>query len=477
MDFTPTMWAALTMIALTKAFEQMGKNAGDQAPKLLRQLTDRISQRLPPKDRGSIFNDPSAIEKIAKVVEDNPEIKRDIQSLSIEVNSDPLLVQAMKQRLQEQQSNYAPNIQPEIEKFLTQLENLEWELTHPPTPIDNLEAPYGVIPTNSIFYIEPDNIKSRCQQEITQPSGLLKIKAAPQMGKTSLLERLVVQGQGLNYRIIRIDLQDLEDSMIKDLDQFFQWLCRQISKQSDIKIIVNDMWDRYAGCMENCTDFIERYILRADGRDLLLCIDNLELIYHSHPQNYHEFLKMLRSWNQKKGTIWDSVRMIVLYVSDWESPGRHHSPFSNVGIEVGSRIEVGSLELNKSQVQNLVNLYGLNWQKYHIDKLMELVGGHPFLIRLALYEIAQRRVLLQTILITADREDGLYRQHLQQCFQYLEGKSGLKEIMRQIVHSDRPLFISSTLLPRLSDLGLIKYSGNNVEPANQLYRSYFRRRL
>jgi hypothetical protein len=473
MDFTPTMWAALTMVGLTKAFEQMGKNAGDQAPKLFSQIIDRISQRLSPKDQGRIFNDPSAIEKIAKVVEDNPEIKRDIQNLFIEVNSDSQVVQAMKQLLQEQQSNYAPNIQPEIEKFLIQLENLEWELTHPPTPIDNLEAPYGVIPTNSNFYIEPDNIKSRCQQQKTKSSRLLKIKAAPQMGKTSLLERLVVEGQGLNYRIIRIDLQGLEDSIIQDLNQFFKWLCSQISRQSDVQISVNDKWDLNSGCMDNCTYFIERYILRADSRELLLCIDNLELIYNSHPQNYHDFLKMLRFWHEKVGTIWDSVRMIVLYVSDWESPDKHHSPFSNVGIESGS------LELKECQVQDLVKLYGIDWQKYHINKLMELVGGHPFLIRLTLHEIAQAqgRVLLQTILITADHEDGLYRQHLQQCFQCLEREPKLKEIMWQIVHSDRPLFISSTLLPRLKDLGLIKYSSNNVEPANQLYRSYFRRRL
>jgi hypothetical protein len=111
---------------------------------------------------------------------------------------------------------------------------------------------------------------------------------------------------------------------------------------------------------------------------------------------------------------------------------------------------------------------------------MELVGGHPFLIRLALYEVAHRRTVLQTLLTTANLEDSLYGEHLRQHYRYLnEPKS--RQIMRQVVNSDEPLLISSniysTSLTRLEDSGLIKYNGDRVEAANQLYRSYFRKRL
>jgi AAA-like domain len=84
---------------------------------------------------------------------------------------------------------------------------------------------------------------------------------------------------------------------------------------------------------------------------------------------------------------------------------------------------------------------------------------------------------LDTLLITAEREDGLYNQHLKQCFSYLDRELELRQIMQKVVHSDRPLFFPSTALTRLIDLGLIKYNGNNVEPTNELYRSYFSQRL
>jgi hypothetical protein len=42
-----------------------------------------------------------------------------------------------------------------------------------------------------------------------EPSGLLRIQAPAQMGKTSYLERLVAYAQDLNYRVVRIDLRQV----------------------------------------------------------------------------------------------------------------------------------------------------------------------------------------------------------------------------------------------------------------------------
>jgi hypothetical protein len=255
---------------------------------------------------------------------------------------------------------------------------------------------------------------------------------------------------------------------MQDLDRLLQWLCRQVCKQSNVSINIADRWDPLSGGKENCTDFIEQILDRGE-QPLLLCIDNLELIF-SYPEIMDDFLSLLRSWHDKGNTPWTNLRIILLHVWYIESEDSNHSPFN-----VGERVRLP--EFTPIQVQNLVVSHGLNWHDRHVADLIGLVSGHPFLIRLALYEVAHRKTLLHNLLVTADREDGLYSEHLQRHFRYLEREAELKQIMRKVVHNDRPVFIPSTSLPQLRDSGLIKVVGGCIEPANQLYRSYFRQRL
>jgi hypothetical protein len=49
--------------------------------------------------------------------------------------------------------------------------------------------------------------------------------------------------------------------------------------------------------------------------------------------------------------------------------------------------------------------------------------------------------------------------------------------MSQVVNSESPPIISSSLRQRLSDAGLVKLNGDQVVPGNKLYQLYFRARL
>jgi AAA-like domain len=335
--------------------------------------------------------------------------------------------------------------------------------------IANLWPPGGVVPINSQLYVERGNIRAQGQQAISQPSGLLRIQAPAQMGKTSCLERLVAYAQGLNYRVVRIDLRQVDKPMLRDLDQLLQWLSRQICRQLHLQIDVAKHWNISFGSKDNCSDFLEEYILHRSDTPLLLCIDNLERVF-SYPDIFEDFLSLLRFWHDQKQAPWSDLRLVLLHVWRKETSNINSSPL-NVGQEL--RLP----ELTPWQVQDLVALHELDWPDRQVASLMELVGGHPHLIRLALYEVVQGKMVLQTLLDTADRADGLYGNHLQHHFSYLDKRPELKELMATIVHRDRPVFIASVLLPQLKDCGLIKYHGDEVAPANQLYRSYFRKRL
>jgi hypothetical protein len=142
------------------------------------------------------------------------------------VNRNIRLVLAMEQILQ--RGNFDPSITKQISE---QLKKIKWELNHPPNQTNDLIFPDGIVPIDCQFYVEHDEIQNRCQQTIQQKSGLLRIQSPHQMGKTSLLERLVVYAQNLNYRVLRIDLRQVERATMQDLERLLQWLCRQLCKQ------------------------------------------------------------------------------------------------------------------------------------------------------------------------------------------------------------------------------------------------------
>lgn len=108
---------------------------------------------------------------------------------------------------------------------------------------------------------------------------------------------------------------------------------------------------------------------------------------------------------------------------------------------------------------------------------MAMVGGHPYLVRMALYQIARGRMTLQKLLQVAPTEEGPYYEHLRRHLSNLEKDTDLFEAIKQVVAANRPVEISGTEAFKLRSMGLIEFQGNEVIPLCDLYRQYFRDRL
>jgi hypothetical protein len=180
---------------------------------------------------------------------------------------------------------------------------------------------------------------------------------------------------------------------------------------------------------------------------------------------------LVRAWHDKKQLIWGQLRIIILYIWYVEPKVANRSPFN-----VGCPIDLPELTINL--VGKLVALYDLDWGDREIQQLTDLVGFHPFLIRLALYHVAMKRTSLAEILDRGHLADGLFNSHLMGHLRYLERQpEELRRIMAEVVNSESPPTISSSLLQRLNDAGLVKLNSDRVLPANKLYQLYFSTRL
>jgi hypothetical protein len=333
-----------------------------------------------------------------------------------------------------------------------------------------LKFPEGVVPLNSRFYMEPITTIKNCYGEITRPKALLRIQSPRQRGKTSLLLRVISYAKSLNYRVARLDLLNADRAILEDLDLLLQWFCQEICNRLSLPIVVAEDWQNQGGSKLACTEFFEKYLLRTTVQPLLLSLDNLDQIFVA-PLVGEDFASLLRAWHEKDDNAWEQLRIIILYVWYIEPQIMDQSPFN-----VGCPIDLPELTIDL--VEKLVDLYGLGLSKEEVWQLTDLVGFHPFLIRLALYHMATNKTSLAEILNHGYLADGLFGNHLMSHLRYLERQpEELCQIMSQVVNSESPPIISSSLRQRLSDAGLVKLNGDQVVPGNKLYQLYFRARL
>jgi hypothetical protein len=130
----------------------------------------------------------------------------------------------------------------------------------------------------------------------------------------------------------------------------------------------------------------------------------------------------------------------------------------------------------------LAKYYGLDWtedvemQKF-ASILIDLVGGHPYLIRLALDALCYQNLTKEQLLQEAPTQGGIYGSHLRRHWDNLQSSPELAVAMKAVIASENGVELEPTLAYKLESMGLVTLVGDEVQPSCELYRQYFRDRL
>lgn len=339
-----------------------------------------------------------------------------------------------------------------------------------PPPIKTIpEFPEGPVPLDSPFYVERPPIESDCYQEIVKPGSLIRIRGPKQMGKTSLLHRVLAYAQKHDYQVIRINLRKAEKTIFTGLNRFLRWFCLNVSRQLNVEPRLDDYWDEEIGSKVSCTGYFETYLLAQLETNLVISLDEIDVIFN-YSDIAEDFLALLREWHEEAmiQASWRKLRLIIAHSTEaYISLNIHQSPF-NVGLPLKLP------PFTQPQVLSLAQLHGLNWTIAETQPLTDMVGGHPFLIRLALYHLARQEMTLQQLLQDAPTPSGVYSDHLRRCLGNLKQQSGLASALKQVVTSQDPVQLESVAVYQLDSMGLVHLGGNQVTPSCELYRQYFR---
>ncbi|NES91089.1 AAA-like domain-containing protein [Okeania sp. SIO2B9] len=112
-----------------------------------------------------------------------------------------------------------------------------------------------------------------------------------------------------------------------------------------------------------------------------------------------------------------------------------------------------------------------------IEKLMAIVGGNPYLIKLALYEIYQHNISIDDLLKTAATDVGCYADHLQRHWWHLQQSPELAQAAKTVMNSNQPVQLETMQGLKLHSIGLVNFQENQATPRYDLYHLYFRNRL
>jgi hypothetical protein len=356
----------------------------------------------------------------------------------------------------------------------------ERSLVHEPTiarvsgefPV--IERPDGPVPLDSRFYLNRFRVEDRCYDEITKTGALIRIKAPSLWGKTSLAIRILDYARSLKSQTVRLNFQQIDSTLLSNLDKFMRWFCAHLSQQLHIEPQLDQYWDADLGSKVSCTNYLRDYLLPRIDTSLVLVMDEINRIFESS-MIAQDFLPLLRFWHEesKYQDAWVKLRMIIVYSTEILTPlNWSQSPF-NVGLSIVLQ------EFSAEQITELAQRHGLEWinadaQSKNLAALQRLTQGHPYLVRLALYNLAQRQVGFWQLIQEGPTETGIFGSHLRGLLTTLKSQPELAQLFAQVVNADSAIRLEPLAAYKLASLGLVRQMGKEVLPICELYRLYFR---
>jgi AAA-like domain len=329
--------------------------------------------------------------------------------------------------------------------------------------------PSGTVGLNSFFYIERPPIEEQTVIEINKPGALIRIQAPKEMGKTSLLLRTLNHTVDQGYRTVTLNFAQIDFALLGNLDLFLRFLCASAAQQLHLEPKLDEYWDADIGSKVSCSIYFRCYLLEQINAPIVLAFDEFDRIFE-YPDVAGDVLALLHSWYEdaKRTPIWQKLRLIVVHSTEVYIPLQLYQPPFNIGVHV----QLKDFDLN--QVEKLAAKYQLNWQESsESKKIIDLVGGQPALIQIALYHLSQKEITLEKLLETAATPKGVYHLHLCNQWSILQQEPELADSFKILLQTNKPLQLKPIVAYKLSGMGLIKQIGDEAIVSCELYRSYF----
>ena len=241
-----------------------------------------------------------------------------------------------------------------------------------------------------------------------------------------------------------------------------------------LKDRVREYWKPNIGNSLRCTKYVGQYLLKELGHPLVLAMDEVESVFDTPYRS--DFFGMLRSWHNSRraGATWKQLDLVLVTSTEPYQliENLNQSPFN-----VGTVLELS--DFTQAQVVDLNRRHNPSkppFSPQELEQLMQLLHGHPYLVRRAMYLVATKSITTTKLFKTATDDDGPFGDHLRYHLFRLQGRpkliKGLKRVIKQEKCEDTEVYF------RLKGAGLTRrLAADKVVARCKLYSDYFGERL
>jgi hypothetical protein len=308
---------------------------------------------------------------------------------------------------------------------------------------------------------------------LTRGDSIVLVKGPRQVGKTSLLARGLQEARQA-ARVVLTDLEALNAVHLESSEALLLALAQSLAEGLELEASVLDAWEPRRGPNPSFRRFVRREVLEPLGTPLVWALDGIDRLFGLPWSS--EVFGLFRSWHNERaldpGGPWSRLTLAIAYATEAHLfiTDLNKSPFN-----VGTRLTLD--DFSPDQVADLNRRCGEPLASAaERSRFYRLVGGHPWLVRTGVDALATDGLNLDALDAVADREDGVFGDHLQRVIEPLARDPELCDVLRGVL-AGRPCPTPRSFY-RLRSAGLLTGPApGEARPRCELYARYLRRSL
>jgi len=293
---------------------------------------------------------------------------------------------------------------------------------HPPA---QFEPVGGAVPLISTYYVvrEADDIARRA---LAPQNSFVLIKGPKQVGKSSLLARLLQQGREHNAQVVYTSWQNTPQSERVNASAFLLGIATKIVDQLGLEVSPHEQFVPLRPATRNFERFLLRQVFPNIKGWIIWGIDEVDRLADCPFKD--DVLGMLRSWHNERAldpdSDWKRLTVLLSYATEANLiQNVDQSPFN-----VGHPVELS--DFTGEQVADLNRSYGMPLRNDdELKRLWALVGGHPYLVRRSLLEMVVRNAGIAMVEAEGQLDRGFFRDHLERMRLALQRDPGVATVM------------------------------------------------
>jgi AAA domain-containing protein/TIR domain-containing protein len=332
----------------------------------------------------------------------------------------------------------------------------------------------GAVPLDSEYYI----VRATDQvflDALAERESIVLIKGPRQMGKTSLLARGLKNARQSGAKVVLTDFQKLNQDDLKSVGTFYRGLAELISDYLGLDFAEQN-WtpERMSNANLAFEKFMTREVLRKLDQPLVWGLDEVDRLFTCDFAT--QVFGLFRAWHNERALEpdgpWSRLTMAIVHATEPHLfiQDMNQSPFN-----VGTKIVLE--DFTPEQVAELNRRYNSPLPGVEeLQRFYRLVGGHPFLARRGLQDLAKHGVNMDAFEKSAARDDGPFGDHLRRMLVLLAKDAELSAAVRSVLEG-KPAMSRESFF-RLRSAGVM--SGDSAEEARLrcgLYADYLKRQM